>query len=684
VRNPIDAFVLARLEQAGLEPAPPADRLALLRRVTFDLTGLAPTPAECTAFLRDRAPDAYEKVVDRLLASPHYGERMAQHWLDLVRYAETEGYKLDRLRPDAYRYRDWVIRAFNDDLPYDRFAALQLAGDELESDNPDALVATGFFRLPAEEANGADYRRIRQDILNDITDVVGMTFLGLTVGCARCHRHKFDPIPQQDYYRLQAFFTPLLPRDDLPLAPVEARARYGRQLAAWEAASRSVRAEIDRLLQGPRGKIIEETVVSFDPQTQEAMHTPAERRTALQEQLAALACKQIDRRMPRLAPRRLPPDKRKRYDALQKKLAALDALKPEPLPTAMAAVDVGPQPPATYRLAQGNVLKPREEVQPGFPTCLDPGPPVIRRPTGRPESTGRRLALARWLCRPENPLTGRVIVNRLWQQALGRALVGTPNDFGAMGEPPSHPELVDWLACELTREGWRLKPLQRLIVTSATYRQASQPERNPSAARAARVDPQDLLLWHARLRRRDAESIRDTLLLVSGRLNSRKYGPSARPELPPGVKDNRYAWYADDRPEDQDRRSVYVLAKRNLAYPLFAAFDQPDRVNSCPARAVTITAPQALVLLNGELALAQARALAARLLAQDGADAGRLVRDAYLLAFNRSPDADEAGAAASFLHRQAALPGGVRPGITAAVVDLCHALLSSAEFLYVE
>jgi hypothetical protein len=697
VRNPVDAFVLAKLEEAGLRPNPPADRLTLLRRVTFDLTGLAPTPAERDAFLADQSPDAYERLVDRLLSSPRYGERWAEHWLDVVRFAETEGYKADRLRPEAYRYRDWVIRAFNDDLPYDRFLTEQLAGDETEPENPDALIATGFYRLPPEDSNGSNYRMARQEYFDDVTDVFGSAFLGLTIECARCHDHKFDPILQKDYYRLQAFFAPLVQRDDLSLAPGSARLRYERQLAAWNEATKDARAEIEGMLEPIRKQLFEEMVVVFDPETQQALRTAPEHRTAMQEQLGVMASRQIVRRYAK-AYLRLTAERRKRYNELQKQLARSDALKPEPLPVAMAATDAGPDAPSTFRLAVGNYQKPKEEVQPGFPQFLEPRPPQVKPPAGRPDSTGRRTALAAWLCRPDHPLTGRVIANRVWQHDIGEGIVATPNDFGAMGEPPSNAELLDYLASELVRSGWRIKALQRLIVTSATYRQSSRPEQNPEAAKAGKADPDDKLLWHPRVKRREAEALRDALLQASGRLNLRMYGPSAHPELPQVLQDtSRFSWDPDDKPEDRNRRSVYVYARRNLALPLFAAFDIPDRVNSCPVRTTTVTAPQALVMLNGRLSLAEARAMAGRLLAAHPGDDRGLIRAAYLTAFGREPTADEVAAADQFLDRQGKvagtpprdglpepLPAGVEPARAAAVVDFCHALMNTAEFLYVE
>jgi hypothetical protein len=671
IRNPIDAFVLAGLEKAGLEPNPSADKLTLLRRVTFDLTGLLPTPAQRDAFLADRSPDAYERLVDRLLLSPQFGERWAQHWLDVVRFAETDGFKVDRLRPEAWRYRDYVIRSFNNNLPYDRFVMQQIAGDELEPNNPDALIATGFYRLPPEEINGSNYRMIRQDILDDVTDVFGTTFLGLTLGCARCHNHKFDPLMQKDYYRLQAFFTPLMQRDDLPVASAEEQAQYSRRLTQWKETTKAWRAQCDALLTQPRKSISDEVIATFDEETQKALRTPGTKRTPLQRQLAALASKQVERRTSR-AYRRLAKEQRAIYDELQKKI---EVGKPEPLPVAMAVANIDGEPPPTYRLATGSYLRPRERVKPAFPECLD----------ARNDKSGlRRADLASWLCRPDHPLTSRVIVNRLWQHHLGAGIVATPNEFGAMGEKPTHPQLLDYLATELIRQGWKLKAIHRLIVTSATYRQASSPSYNGRMDKAVSADPENKLLWHARVKRREAEAIRDAVLQASGQLNPRMGGPSNCPLLPAAVMESKYAWEPDQRPGDRNRRSIYILAKRNFAYPLFDAFDQPDRINSCPVRPVTITAPQALAMLNGEFTLTQARHLAGPLVKDHGHNAAPVIRAAYMRVFSREPDPLEIAAAEKFLLREARLVGSSDPLVLDAVVDFCHALLNSAEFLNVE
>ena len=696
VRTPVDRFVLAKLEAANLRPTPEPDRVTLLKRVTHDLTGLAPTPEESAAFLADPSPAAYEKVVDRLLQSPRFGERWAQHWLELVRYSESEGFKLDRERPDAWRYRDYVIRAFNDDLPFDRFLRQQLAGDELEPGNPAAVVATGFLRVHPEESNGADYRQIRQDILNDVTDTFGSVVLGLTVQCARCHNHKADPITQQDYYNLQAFFAPMYQRDDAVLLPPAEEAAYRAKLEAWQAATRPVREQLDRLLRPHREAMFAEVVDALDADTQKALRTPEPQRTAVQRQLAKLGGKQVTRRTDR-AYRRLDGDQRKKYDDLVAKLAEFDRLKPAPVPTAMAVTDVGPDPPPTFRLAGGDVGRPKDPAVLRFPSAFGDPDPVVKPPADRPESTGRRAALAAWATGPANPLTGRVVVNRLWHHYFGRGIVATPSDFGEYGEAPTHPELLDWLAAELVREKWSLKAVHRLIVTSATYRQGSIPDRNPTVRAATKADPNNRVLWHMAVKRRDGESVRDVSLQVAGVLNLRAGGRSSRPELPAAVAESRYAWTPDADPAERNRRSVYTYHKRNLIPPLFKAFDAPSRNESCPARATTVTAEQSLAMLNSEFALDAARRTAGVILKGSG-DRPAVVTAAYRRVYGRDPTRPELADGVAFLSEQsrtlgrekltdATLPDP-KPALpaadAAAVVDLVHALMNAAEFLYIE
>lgn len=700
VANPIDAFILHALAEQGLEPSAAADKLTLLRRVTFDLTGLPPTVAQQQAFLNDSSPDAYRRVVDRLLDSPQYGERWAQHWLDVVRYSESDGFKEDAYRPTAYKYRDYVIRALNADLPLDRFISQQLAGDELEPDNPEAIVATGLNRLYPDEYNAANVRQRRQEIRDDLTENTGLALLGLTIGCAQCHDHKFDPISQVDYFRLQAFFAPLLPRDDMPLGSVDERRQYTERLAAWEDATRAIREEIEALVAPKREAAMTDALEKFTPDIREAMKKPVAERTALDEQLCVQAMKYVTPKLREVVDKGLKGEAKQRYDELRKQLAEFDSLKPKELPTAMAAVDAPAAAPATFRLTLGDYRKPLEEVQPGFPKFLGDAEPKIV-PVAGGASSGRRAALARWLVRPDHPLTARVMVNRLWQHHFGEGIVATPNDFGATGDPPSHPELLDWLAAELVESGWSAKAMHRLMVTSATYQQASRVNvDDPRHAKALQVDGANRLLWHARPMRLEGEALRDAMLAVSEQMNAKMFGASERPELPKGI-DGKLAWKADAKSEDRNRRSIYVIAKRNLRYPLLDIFDAPDMHNSCAHRPATTTAPQALALLNGELSVQLAQHWSGRLLSETGADRQLLVRQAWQEAFARPPRDDEALAAQAFLTRQAAKiaeggtpdgkdllptpqPEDIEPAQAAAVVDFCHAIFNANEFLFID
>jgi hypothetical protein len=680
--NPIDAFVLEKLEAKGLALSPRAEKGVLLRRVTFDLTGLPPSIADQEAFLADDSPEAYRRVVDRLLASPHYGERWAQHWLDLVRYAETDGFKADDLRPFAYQYRDYVIKALNEDMPFDRFVRQQLAGDELEGGNPEALVATGFNRLWPDEYNTAILEQRRQEILDDMTDVTGQVFLGLTVGCARCHDHKFDPILQTDYYRLQAFFAPMQPRDDLPAADVGTVKRYREQLASWEKATRDIREQMDRLLADKRADLRKRALEKFRPEIQHAVLTLAKERTPYQRQIAYLAELQMTR-AEKDAPARLAADKKKEYQDLERRLAAVTPKKPQPLRYAMAMNDLGRQSPPTHRLAGGDWRKPREELQPGFPEFLPAAAPDMRV-DGQRQSTGRRAALARWLTARDHPLTARVLVNRLCQHHFGAGIVGTPNDFGVQGDPPTHPELLDWLAVEFVEHGWSLKHMHRLMVMSSAYCQTSQVSAGTSEqVKAATVDRENKFLWHARRQRLEGEAMRDAMLNLSGELNPHMFGVSARPRLPEKI--SNYAWKPDARAEDQLRRSIYVFAKRNMRYPMFDAFDLPDMHNSCARRTQTTTAPQALLLLNGDFTLERARSWAGQLLASHHGDEQGLVADAYRAAWGRQASDEEIRLGLKFLHDQTellALPNGEKK--EQAVADFCHVLMNANEFLYID
>jgi hypothetical protein len=664
-RNPIDQFILTSLLEHRLSPAPEADKTTLIRRVTFDLTGLPPTPEEVDGFLADDAPEAYERLIDRLMASPRYGQRWARHWLDLVRYAESDGFRQDAFRPQAWLYRDYVVRAFNSDKPYDRFLTEQLAGDQLDPDDPELRVATGYLRLGTYEFNQRNVRGQWADILNDITDVTGEVFLGLGIGCARCHDHKFDPILQKDYYRLQAFFTPLLPRDDLTVVRQQQWAEYQAKRAAWEKAAAEILRKINALEQPFRDQGTGRAVTKFPEDIRAILKKPEQDRSLLERQLGALAYRQVALEHQQV-PALLKGSIKAQWDALQKELKRFDHLRPSTPMAVLTATDIGPIAPPT--LVPGD--RTAGPIEPGFLSVLDPAPARIEPPAAAPGSTGRRLALARWLGRPDNPLSSRVIVNRLWQSHFGRGLVGTSSDFGRLGERPSHLKLLDWLASEFVLRGWHMKPLHRLIVTSATYRQASVRDAR-DVTTAQRVDPENRLLWKRTVQRLDAEEIRDAMLAASGELEPQIGGPSV--------------------PVSKPRRTIDTRTIRNTRDALLDAFDAPDGNITTARRNATTTPTQALLLINGDWTLARAEALATRLerLKVGSIDLQDRITLGYRLALGRQPDPDELAESAGFLHYQAGLPEppsrrGTVSGDHAALIDFCHVLFNSNEFLYVD
>jgi len=502
--NPIDAFILAKLEEKGLKPNPPADKITLIRRASLDLIGLPPTPEEVQAFLADSSPDAFAKVVDRLLASPRYGERWGRHWLDLARYADSNGFKSDETRPNIWRYRDYVIQAFNDDKPYDRFIREQIAGDELYPNDLTARIAAGFNRHFTDETNQPVIELRRQETLNDVTDTVAAVFMGMTYGCARCHDHKFDPILHKDYYRLQAFFANIREQDDLLLLEGERLEQFRKQYAEWDAKTADIRPEIRELV-APNGKKRRDYYsIRFSRGTREALAAPAESRTPLQSLLAFKALFQVTYKDQDLA-RELKGDDRKRFDALQAELKKYELLKPNP-PMAQTITDNGAVAPRTFVLAGGNWDAPKEEVEPGFLSILDSGNPKIIPPPGL-LTTGRRMVLANWLASPSNPLTPRVMVNRIWHYHFGRGIVASTSDFGMMGDRPTHPQLLDYLATSFVENGWSIKKLHRAIMLSSVYQESSAFQPGASAA-----DPEDHLLWRYPRHRVEGEVLRDSML----------------------------------------------------------------------------------------------------------------------------------------------------------------------------
>ena len=665
-RNPIDAFVAQKLREHGLKPAPEADRSTLIRRLSFDLTGLPPTPQEIDAFLSDGSPCAYEKAVDRLLASPHHGERWAQHWLDLARYADSDGFEFDQARPNAWRYRDWVVNSLNHDLPYDRFVALQLAGDEIAPDDPEAFVATGFNRCYPDMVDLNDQGLRRQNALNDMTETTGLVFLGLTIGCARCHDHKFDPIRQSDFYRLEAFFTPARFRDDYPIASPDRRRAYEQAVANWQAEVARVQAEIIRIEKPVRDQRAPGLPIGALDEAVAAYHKPAADRSAAEVRLVYELLGHDRRIKTQDWPRLLDASALAARSSLLVRLEHVLREAPTPLPTARGIDETGAKAPLTYFLKRGEYRARGGVVAPAFPSVLASQPPTITPTAG---TTGRRKALAKWLTGTNNPLLARVMVNRIIQGHFGRGLVTSPSDFGKMGDEPSHPELLDWLAREFIETGWSLKAMHRLIVTSATYRQAS------SRPVEGEPDPDNRLLARQNRRRLDGEAIRDALLAASGQLNPVLGGPGIFPPLPAELtrlSSKGAIWPVSSSARDRNRRSLYVFVRRNLRYPFFEAFDRPDTNASCPRRPVTTIAPQALSLMNSPLAANAAQSLATRALNEAGSDREAQIERAYLLTLGRKPDQTERALAREFL------------GAGASFNDFCLALLNVNEFIYID
>jgi mono/diheme cytochrome c family protein len=551
--NPIDAFVARKLEEKGLHFAPPTSRRELIRRAYFDLIGLPPTPEQVDAFVADPSPRAYEQLIDRLLAMPQYGERWARHWLDVVRFAQTTGYERDSEKPLAWRYRDYVIAALNEDKPYDRFIEEQLAGDELAPVTDASITATAFYRLGVWDDEPDDKRQAVFDELDDMLSTTGTAFLGLTLGCARCHDHKFDPISQEDYYSMLAFLRNVKPYSD-------------------PSKSRENTAQV-KLVAGGR---------------------------------------------------------------------------------TLAVVESGPVPGPTQMLIRGSAAAPGREVLPRFlpALCKSDAAAVPHLPGAAPtaKTTGRRAVLAKWVASRDNPLTARVIVNRLWQHHFGRGIVATPSDFGHTGLPPTHPELLDWLASEFSDGGWKLKRVHKLIMLSRTYQQSSR----VSDERAVAVDPGNTLLWRQNLRRLEAEAIRDSILAISGQLNLKMGGRGIFPALSKEVLSTQsrpgLGWDTSSK-EEQARRSVYIFVKRTLGVPLLETFDVASADSPTAARTTTTIAPQALLLLNSSFVEEQADALAARLLQEEGAQPAAYVERLFRLALGRPPTSAETAIALGYLQR---------------------------------
>jgi Protein of unknown function (DUF1553)/Protein of unknown function (DUF1549) len=698
IRSPIDAFILAKLESGGIMPSPDASRATLIRRAYLDVWGLLPSPEEVRAFVSDESPNAYEKVVERLLASTHYGERWGRHWLDLTRYADSDGYNQDATRPNIWRYRDYVISSFNDDKPYARFIREQLAGDEIWPGDLDAFAATGFLRNYPDEINARDLYLRRQEILDDLTGTVGSVFLATTVSCANCHDHKFDPLPQKDYYRLQAFFANTSARDDIPALKGDELAVYQKRLAIWQEKTKEIRSRIDALLKPLIDKHAEERLHGYTPETRASLIKPASERTPYDRWIYHRSRWTFANATQRAVRELKEQDKGRyeEYEKLQAQLKGFADLYPGDLPMISGMTELGSDAPPTHLLDTGSYFKPKTEVQPGFLPFLTAADPIIKRTA---ETSGRRTALADWIASPKNPLTARVIVNRIWSYYFGRGIVDSVSDFGRMGERPTHPELLDWLADELVRNGWSLKTIQRDILLSNTYRQASAYRED-----AAKLDAVNSLLWRFPRKRLEAEALRDSSLQVAGLLEEKFGGPGVFPPLPSGLDVGR-AWRVTDDAGEHNRRSVYIFVRRNLPYPLLEVFDLASTQAPCPRREISTTAPQGLTLFNSELVYGWSRALADRLLHEAGTDPAKQVERLFYLLYSRPPDAEEKSLAQSFLARQReVIAKRIESGKpvseplaykahsikslridraeAAALADLCHALLNSNEFVY--
>jgi hypothetical protein len=673
----------------------------LLRRAYLDLIGLPPGPAEAAAFVADTAPGAWDRVIDSLLASPHYGERWGRHWLDVARYADSSGFEHDYDRPNAWRYRDYVIRAFNEDKPYDVFLKEQIAGDELDTRTDDTMIATGFLRAgPRVAFREKDNPERRYEYLDDLIATTGRGVLGLTVQCARCHNHKFDPIPQKDYYSLVATFFgyvettyPLVPRAD-----ADAHAKALRDIETRQA---SLRAEIRKIEAPYAEKARQEAYKQFPEHVQRAIAKPERDRTAGEQLLAQQVIEQVNGSRSAIA-RALTPAEAARRNELTAQIAALDKQRPTPIPVAEIVTDgdyrfapdgdgdeiigcpkcrisdaatgrflhAGPdryQVPPSYFLIRGDPNARGSVMTPGFVTVATYGNPPTEIPPADGHTSGRRRALAEWLASSSNPLTARVIVNRIWHHHFGRGIVPTLDNFGKMGDPPTHPELLDYLAVEFMHRGWSIKQMHRLIMTSEAYQMASAYE---DAADRGK-DPQNQYLWRFRAQRLDAETVRDSILAASGKLNLTIGGPPVFPPLPKEILSSVSfgIWKKEDDGPDVWRRSVYVYRRRGLVFPMFQVFDLPEQNITAGARNVSTVPTQALTLLNDPFVLRQAQLFADRVKKDAGDDPLKQIDLAYRIALTRPPTQTELTVALDAMR-------------TPSVLDLTHVLFNLNEFVY--
>jgi uncharacterized protein DUF1553/uncharacterized protein DUF1549/cytochrome c len=721
-KSPLDALVKTKMEAKGLAPAPTADRHTLIRRAYLDLLGLLPSPADVDAFVKDPSPHAYEDLIDRLLASPHYGERWARLWLDVARYSDSTGYEYDYDVSDAWRYRDYVIKAFNEDKPYNRFILEQLAGDELDKPTVDSLTATGFVRLgPRVLDRDLENPNYRYDYLDDIIRTTYQSFQALSVNCARCHDHKFDPITRKDYYKTIAVFNGFVEYDH-PLVGPDEWDKYQKSANEINGKIKVLRDQVAAIEAPYRKERFQKILAAFPADIQEAFNTPEEKRTQGQKLLAAQVAtvRGDDDQDFNTGGRALIKISADSDQARQKLLDQIESLNKQMPPKPPVALGVRDgdfrfiphppfqpgslggivyekygfkgkylpapgdhyQPPPTYFAATG--LMPFADemkapvVEPGFLTVLakPSQQPFADPPKNGYPSSGRRRALAEAIVSEDNPLTARVMINRIWYQHFGQGIVTTPNNFGKMGTSPSNPELLDWLATEFMAHGWSIKQMHRLIMNSETYKMAS----NYYTGADAEKDPTNQFLWRFPIKRLEAEIIRDAVLSATGDLNFQAGGKPFFPPVPEAVTSQvptKGQWEKTEEGPSTWKRSVYAYVKRNLKYPMFEVFDQPDAALSCERREVTTVPTQALTLFNNEFFLLQARHLAERVAREAGNDPTAQIKLLYRIAFSREPSARELRQAADFLKKQA------KPAGQPALAEFAHVIFNTNEFLYI-
>lgn len=714
VRTPIDAFVLAPLEAKGIKPSQDTDRASFIRRATLDVWGVIPTPEEVDAFVNDKSADAYEKLADRLLASPKYGERQGRKWLDLARYADSTGFQNDNDRLNMWRYRDYVISSFNQDKPYSKFIQEQLAGDELWPGDEQALVATGFMAQFPDNSNSRDLVQRKYQITTDITDTVGKVVLGQTVECARCHNHKFDKISQKDYFSLQSFFANVAPVDNIPAKKGEVEKAYEQQYAKWEEATKDIRAKKKAIIDTHREEALKYHKERYLTDSREAIFKPKEQWTARDRWVNHRLANVTDEgslesyfrekgestdaktRDPKIA------EQWAELEKLDKELKKFNDLKPTTSSNTISAMtELGhPDAPPSYVFAVGDHEKPLEEVQPAFPEAITDEKPDIKP---LPFSSGRRSALAKWITSPTNPLTARVFTNRIWDQYFGKGIVTTVSDFGKAGQKPTHPELLDYLAHKFVNDGWSVKKLHREILLSSVYRQSSAYRED-----VAQADGENQLLAVFPRQRLEAEQVRDSLLAAAGKLEEKVGGPSVYPPLPKAINtasgnfQGDPAWKTSKDVHDQNRRSLYIFTRRSIPYPILDSFNMASPQEAHSKREVTTTPLQALTLYNSELIFDWSKSLAGRVINEAGEDEEDRISRLYQILFARQPDDSEKESLQAFLNEQEAIirakaadgkfevnvPAGVKdkplgdPVRAAAFVDLVHVVANSNEFIY--